>query len=107
MDEALALSLSIIKKEFNLVEENNSTPNFIVQLTATINEMIKNDFPRLVNILYRLDVSEEKLKTELQDNPSREAGALIADLIIERQLQKVEARKHSRTDEDIPDNEKW
>lgn len=53
-------------------------------LIAYINECIKNDFNKLVQLLYRIDVSEEKLKYILQLNPNEDAAKLIAAVIIER-----------------------
>ena len=41
-------------------------------LANAINELIKNDFSKLVQLLYRIDVSEAKLKYILQAHPSEE-----------------------------------
>ena len=38
------------------------------QLEAYINELINHNFSELVQVLYTADVSEEKLKTVLQEN---------------------------------------
>jgi hypothetical protein len=53
-------------------------------LIAFINDCIQNDFNKLVQLLYRIDVSEEKLKYILQLNPNEDAAKLIAAVIIER-----------------------
>jgi hypothetical protein len=53
-------------------------------LIAFINDCIQNDFNKLVQLLYRIDVSEEKLKYILQLNPNEDAGKLIAAVIVER-----------------------
>jgi Tfp pilus assembly protein PilF len=37
-----------------------------------------------VQLLYRIDVSEAKLKKVLHENPNEDAAHLIADLIMER-----------------------
>ena len=37
-----------------------------------------------MQLLYRIDVSEAKLKKVLHENPNEDAAGLIADLIIER-----------------------
>ena len=77
-------------------------------LAARINELIQLDFQRLVAILYRLDVSEEKLKQLLKENRLTDAGDIITDLIIERQMQKIKSRQQFRKpDNDIDENEKW
>jgi hypothetical protein len=77
-------------------------------LAGRINELIQNDFQKLISILYRLDVSEEKLKHLLKENTQHDAGLIITDLIIERQIQKIKSRQRfGRRDNDIDENEKW
>ena len=53
-------------------------------LIAFINDCIQHDFNKLVQLLYRIDVSEEKLKYILQLNPNEDAAKLIAAVIVER-----------------------
>ena len=55
--------------------------------------MIETDFQKLVNILYRIDVNERKLKYLLQENVGEDAPVIIADLIIERQMEKIKIRQ--------------
>lgn len=78
------------------------------RLAAYINELIKVDFDKLITYLYRIDVSEEKLKILLLDNPQDDAGNIIATLIIERQQQKIKTRAlFSQRDNDFDEEEKW
>ena len=77
------------------------------KLSYHINELIQHDFQKLVTILYRIDVSEAKLKYLLKENSGEDAGKIIAELIIERQLQKIKSRQEYRSDENISDDEKW
>lgn len=77
-------------------------------LAAFINDLINRDFDALVQLLYRIDISEEKLKKLLRENPGENAGDIIARLIIERQLQKAESRKRYGTgDTSASDEMKW
>ena len=62
-------------------------------LANAINELIKNDFSKLVQLLYRIDVSEAKLKYILQANPNEDAGKLIAAVVIERLAATKKARE--------------
>ena len=81
---------------------------FREKLATYIAELIDNDFAKLINILYRLDISEQKLKTLLASSAEENADLLIADLIIERQLQKIKFRQQfQQQSKDIPDEEKW
>ncbi len=80
---------------------------FREKLVAYIHVLIDQDFEKLVRILYRLDVNEKKLKALLV-KANADSGLLIADLIIERQLEKIHTRKQfAGSKEDIPDEEKW
>lgn len=88
-----------------VVNEMQDVENFLAE---QINELIKNDFNHLVQILYRIDVNEARLKQVLKDNPNEDAGKIIAQLIIERQQQKIISRNEFKKKEDgIDDNEKW
>jgi uncharacterized protein YwgA len=77
------------------------------KLTERINHLINNDFENLVSLLYRIDVNENKIRNLLKVNEGENAARIIADLIIERQLQKIESRRKSANNENIPDEEKW
>jgi hypothetical protein len=77
-------------------------------LAVYINKLIETDFHKLISILYRLDVSEIKLRKLLEENTGSDAGLIIADLIIERQIQKIKSRQQfGRNDNMIDENEKW
>lgn len=77
-------------------------------LVERINDLLQHDFNKLISILYRADVSETKLQSLLQKHPGQDAAEIIADLLIERQLQKIKSRNEFRPDrDDISDEEKW
>jgi hypothetical protein len=75
------------------------------------NNLIQHDFPELVNLLYRIDISEEKLRRILKENPDENAGKIITTLVIERLSQKIRSRKEFRSSPDVfsddPGTEKW
>lgn len=78
------------------------------QLSDRMNQLIRYDFEKLVSLLYRIDVSEQKLKSLLQQFPGEDAGNIIATLILERQEQKLKTRKQfSQRDNDFTEEEKW
>ena len=97
-----------VSKELEIVL-NEKSHSFAMRILAErINELINTDFQKLVSILYRMDVNEMKLKQLLKDNPGDDAGIIIADLMIERQAEKIKSREqHSKRDENISDDEKW
>jgi hypothetical protein len=92
--------------DFDLGVCDNRTA-LLKRLAAHINHLIQADFNRLVAILYRLDISESKLRNTLQENTGKDAGELMAELIVERQIQKLQSRSQYRAQDDIPDDEKW
>lgn len=77
------------------------------KLVIYINHLINHDFEKLVFYLYRIDVNEYKMKQLLDQREGENAAGLIADLIIERQLQKIKSRKETSGNNDIPDDERW
>ncbi|CAN5311925.1 hypothetical protein BH11BAC6_BH11BAC6_16950 [soil metagenome] len=106
---------SILQQQIIEATANNIAPygtlnmeQFKEQLTAYINDLISNNFEKLISLLYRLDVNEQKLRALLVANTTVEAGASIADVIIERQIEKIALRKaNSNLRHDIPESEKW
>jgi hypothetical protein len=107
LKENLQIVINGVSGEFDLTPGKWNREEFTLQLARIIEELIARDFPRLINILYRLDVDEQKLKNELKDNPGSPAGLQIANLIVERQLEKLKTRKQTDKNVDIPDNERW
>ena len=91
----------------NLQLEARQRPYTYTDLCNEINELIINNFHLLVNTLYRLDVSEFKISAALAGEPHKDAAALIADLILERQLEKQKTRNLFNRKDDIPEEEKW
>lgn len=78
------------------------------RLSKLINEMILHHFDQLIQILYRIDVDEVKLKKILKNNANEDAGIIIAQLIIERQVQKINLRqKIENTLNDAFNEETW
>ena len=73
-------------------------------LTKKITELLDTNYQKLINILYRIDVNEDKLN-ELFGSKKREfIPARLADLIIERQIQKINFRnKYKRDSKILPD----
>jgi hypothetical protein len=101
--------LSALEKELslNLYDQLNEK-ELRLRVQEKVNELIEHDFGMLVNILYRIDVSEQKVKQLLQSNGDKDAAAIIAGLIIERQMEKIKSRRDTRHF-DSPDSteDKW
>lgn len=80
---------------------------FIGQLTEYINYLIQTNFSALVQVLYRIDVHEEKLKYLLQRHSGENAAEIIAGLMIERQLQKIKSKELFKQTDATDEAEKW
>lgn len=77
-------------------------------LAEKFSELINTDFDHLIQLLYRIDINEMKLKEILKKNQNDDAGKLLAELTIERQLQKIRSKKlNTKRDKNISDDEKW
>jgi len=62
-------------------------------LTAKLRDLLDNNYNLLVNTLYRIDVNEVKLNELFGSKNRAYIPEALADLIIERQLQKIHFRK--------------
>lgn len=62
-------------------------------LTKYIAELLEYNFEKLCNLIYRHDVSEAKFYQALGNGDIIIQAENIAELVIEREMQKVETRK--------------
>lgn len=91
----------------NSIEEI-SNPKIREDLILLINELINKDFQSLIQLLYRIDVDEKKIRVYLEQQQNEDSAPLLADLIIERQSQKIASRKYfSSKKYPESDEEKW
>lgn len=82
----------IVNDSFGLQSNEN---NFVDFLTEKINFLIINDFNKLIYILYRADINEQKLNRLLAENKKEDAGKIIAALFIQRQFEKIKTREEN------------
>lgn len=88
--------------------EASSSAEIREKLIHLLDELINKDFSALIQLLYRLDVSEKKIRAYLDNNTNTDAAPGLANLIIERQLQKIESRKNYRSkNSDSSNEERW
>lgn len=77
------------------------------QLEAHLNGLLLHNFQGLISLLYRVDISEKKLKSRLQLHPRANAAAIIATMILERLAEKAHSRQQFKNDNNIPEEDKW
>ncbi len=95
----LITGLNLIRKDFNLDSSELAIPeaelseeSLLKKLSNLVSYLMEKDFGKLLQVLYRIDVSEERLKAALATQ-SQSPSDLIAQMILERELQKVATRK--------------
>lgn len=85
----------------------NDEVDFLQKLEEIIAYLIDRDFEKLLWILYRIDVDEQRTKRILGQNLPADAPKVLAQLILERQKKKEEFKSSfqqvaiSKEDEDL------
>lgn len=96
----------LINKDFGSTEEgliiSSDIPDRNIireKLAILIAHLMENNFEKLCQAMYRLDVSEAKFDRVMNNQPLEEIPYAVADLVIEREMQKVRTRiMHKRGD---------
>lgn len=101
--------LAQCRKDFQVAIQEGIAPAELEEALAVwVNRLLKEDFSRLIQLLYRVDIPESKIKTMLLEHPGEDAGMLIARLMIARQAEKITSRNLYRMPPaDIPEEERW
>ncbi|KQM76899.1 hypothetical protein ASE74_16625 [Pedobacter sp. Leaf216] len=81
--------ISIINKDFD-IPANLSESQLRSAVVDAFAYLIDNDFPKLIQILYKADVDQYKLKELLQTVEGSSSAEVIADAYIARQKAKIE-----------------
>jgi len=71
-------------------DEYQAVRNFLAE---RIHYLLEYNPEKMKYVLYRIDVSEQKVLEALANNPMSDAVMKIADLILQREIQKVTTRK--------------
>lgn len=89
--------------------KNFHTEEDVLQwLAEYIDYLVSKDFDALLLLLYRIDVSEEKVKSMLAENKGQNSSRLIAGMMIDRQKQKLYWRnKFKNAPVQLDDEERW
>ena len=72
------------------------------RLTKKLKELLDTNYEKLINILYRIDINEYKLNELFGSKNREDIPSRLADLIIERQLQKINFRNRYRNNNSLP-----
>lgn len=98
MDENEQLA-GLINKDLGNLEEKMMIPASGIdrqvireKLALLIAHLMESNFEKLCQAMYRLDVSESRFDRVMSEKPLAEIPYAIADLVIEREMQKVRTR---------------
>jgi hypothetical protein len=76
-------------------------------LAERLEDLISNNFQQFVLLLYKIDVSENKVREIFGPDVSADAYLQLAAVLIERQQQKIISRKATKKADDNDGEEKW
>lgn len=84
----------LLEKTFDLkIPDNLSTEDELVALmTPIIHQMLNRDFEKLLQVCYRVDLGEIRLKQILHESDPEMMAFDLAKALVERQILKIEIR---------------
>jgi hypothetical protein len=88
-----------IKNEYSSLIPNNDferLEEFRKYLTEKMKDLLDKNYDLLINTLYRIDINEKKLAELFSSKNKESIPQKLADLIIERQIEKINFRKRYR-----------
>lgn len=93
------VSKDFIKNDYSSLIPNNDferLEEFKKYLTEKMRDLLDKNYNLLINTLYRIDISEKKLSELFSSRNKELIPEKLADLIIERQIEKINFRKRYR-----------
>ncbi|MCB0408610.1 MAG: hypothetical protein KDD29_00210 [Flavobacteriales bacterium] len=79
--------------QFQETSELSPYQQLYQQILPLVDEMLNDNYPKLLALLYRIDLDEDFLNRKLKEIANADTDEVIADLIIKRELQKVIIRE--------------
>lgn len=98
MDELIAkTSLNLVVKDFGLTEDFEFSSvdyekELFEYLKRVVQYLLDNDFERLLNVMYRIDLPENRVKKVLAEGDPKNLSDLLSGLILVRERQKAMTR---------------
>lgn len=87
--------------EEKILSSENVSQDFIQEVAEKVQFHMENNMELFFNHLYRIDVDEKKVRKVIMNPPENESVyVVLAKLIIERELKRIETKKQFR-------QEKW
>ncbi|HUM46576.1 MAG TPA: hypothetical protein PLD84_06595 [Chitinophagales bacterium] len=89
------ITSTLLQQNFDLQEFEEGDGSFHKMrwlLVQKIDFLLDNDFEKLLQLLYRIDVDENKAKTALAKKADLKPSEVLADLVIDRMMEKAKSR---------------
>lgn len=99
------IDAELIRQSANLISENFDLKTFIDvsdyesllnALAKAVKNYLDSDLNGLLNTLYRIDINESDVRGILTTAPPEKMEKLLAEKILQRELQKVHTRRKYR-----------
>ena len=93
------VSKDFVKSDYSSLIPTNDfekLEEFRKYLTEKMKDLLDKNYNLLINTLYRIDISEKKLAELFSSKNKEYIPQKLADLIIERQIEKINFRKRYR-----------
>ena len=72
---------------------DNAYTELFSQILPLVEKMQKENFQNFYNLMYRIDISETKIKKEVALAKDKSFSEIVTDMILKRELLKVVTRK--------------
>ena len=87
----------MIPAVFDIPENNFDREKLIEILIPKVEQTVNRNFENFLLLCYRIDLSEEKLKTILQESAPENVIRDLTTAIVDRQLLKAEIKRKYRS----------
>jgi hypothetical protein len=88
-------TLILLQKDFEIsnVKLASTKDDLIDMLRPVIHQMLNREFERLLQVCYRVDLGENKLKSILHESDPETMAFDLAKALVERQMLKIELKR--------------
>lgn len=88
-------TILLLKKDFEISREKEAATKeeLIDLLLPIIQQMLNRDFEKLLQVCYRVDLGENKLKSILHESDPEMMAFDLTKALVERQMLKIEIKR--------------
>ena len=94
--QLLSADFSMDEDHFLILQDGNR--ELREKVKSVIDHFLQSDFEKLLHIMYRLDIDESLFKAVISGTYGNDVSGKLADIVLERELKKMETRKRYKDD---------